>query len=222
LTLDVSRLDLEMKPREEHPGNGNKIKKISACRECKHLIQWPYCFAFMSGSGIPAEIREGKFDHSNPFPGDHGIRFLHEDSPYELSESALKLVIAQYYGQTVMPYFDKTSEEQFGASDTDVIPRNGEAKKVPANLMEACIVGDIKAATEFLARGADINGRDEYGNTPLMLACRNCHLEVVKLLLESGCDFTLTDRYSKKAIDIAEDWGYPTIVELLKAHGADR
>ncbi len=67
-------------------------------------------------------------------------------------------------------------------------------------------MGNVEAVRKFLARGADINARDEHGHTPLMLACRNCHLEVVKLLLESGCDFTLTDRYSKKAIDIAEDW----------------
>lgn len=211
-----------MKSREHSAGNGHKIKPRGECDECKHLIQWPYCFAFMSGAGIPAEIREGRFDHANAFPGDHGIRFLHKDSPYELSESALKSVIAEYRGQTVMPQLDETSEEQFEGAGTDVVPRNGEAKKAPANLMEACILGNVEAVRKFLAQGADINARDEYGNTPLMLACRNCHLDVVKFLLESGCDFTLTDRYSKKAIDIAEDWGYPTIVELLKAYGADR
>lgn len=211
-----------MKSREENAGNGHKIKLHGECHECKHLIQWPYCFAFMSGSGIPAEILEGRFDHANPFPGDHGIRFLHKDSPYELSESALKSVIAQYRGRTVMPHPDERSEDLPENLDSDVVPRNGEAKKAPANLMEACIVGNVEAVRKFLAQGADINARDEHGHTPLMLACRNCHLEVVKLLLKSGCDFTLTDRYSKKAIDIAQDWGYPTIVELLKAYGADR
>lgn len=211
-----------MKPREDNAGNGHKIEPRGECDECKHLIQWPYCFAFMSGSGIPAEIREGRFDHANPFPGDHGIRFLRKDSPYELSESALKSVVAEYQGQAVMPHLDETRDERAEGAGTDVVPRNGEAKKAPANLMEACILGNVEAVRKFLAQGADINARDEYGNTPLMLACRNCHLDVVKFLLESGCDFTLTDRYSKKAIDIAEDWGYPTIVELLKEYGADR
>ncbi len=211
-----------MKPREDNAGNGHKIKPRGECDECKHLIQWPYCLAFMSGSGIPREIREGRFDHANPFPGDHGIRFLHKDSPYELSESALKSVIAEYQGQAVMPHLDETPDERVEGAGTDAVPRNGEAKKAPANLMEACILGNVEAVRKFLAQGADINARDDYGNTPLMLACRNCHLDVVKFLLESGCDFTLTDRYSKKAIDIAEDWGYPTIVELLKAYGADR
>jgi hypothetical protein len=32
-----------------------------------------YCEAFPDG--IPEAIEEGRFDHINPFPGDHGIRF---------------------------------------------------------------------------------------------------------------------------------------------------
>ncbi len=47
-----------MKLREENAGNGHKSELRGECHECKHLIQWPYCFAFMSGSGIPTEIRE--------------------------------------------------------------------------------------------------------------------------------------------------------------------
>ena len=49
------------------------------CMQCKHLLPFPegaiipVCVAFPDG--IPRKISERKYDHRNPFPGDHGIRF---------------------------------------------------------------------------------------------------------------------------------------------------
>lgn len=81
------------------------------CFQCRHLIQWPYCFAFLTGEGIPQEIREGKNIHTTPVPGDHGITFTGTDEPYGLSEKGLKELLLQYAGETVMPGladFDET------------------------------------------------------------------------------------------------------------------
>jgi hypothetical protein len=193
----------------------NASKSSVQCRKCKHLIIWPYCFAFLTGSGIPHELREGKFPHTKPFPGDHGIRFLHADSPYELPETALKKVIAAYRGEIVMPDLRDGTEKIPGEGSPHYV-RESEQRKMPADLMEACIEGNIEAARKFLKRGDDINIKDSHGNTPLMHACRNCNVDLVKLLVKNGCDVTITDKYSKRAIDIAQDWGYPSIVEILK------
>ncbi len=207
-----------MSTKKQRLPNGDRNTARPDCHACKHLIIWPYCFAFMSGSGIPREVREGELDHTTPLPGDHGLRFLHEDSPYELSESALKEVIAMYKGETIMERIEQCPEHS-PQEDVASVGEIVRPSKAPASLMAACIEGNIEAAKEFLAGGADIDARDSYGNTPLMHACRGCHLELVKLLLDSGCDIAATDKYSKQAIDIAEDWGYPTIVELLKKYG---
>jgi hypothetical protein len=175
----------------------------------------------MTGSGIPHEVRHGRFDHSKPFPGDRGIRFLHKDSPYELSETALKKVMVSYCGEIVMPQLRKDT----GAIQKRDSPKNApkaELKRMPADLIEACTEGNIEAARKFIESGADIDAKDGHGNTPLMHACRNCNLELVRLLLESGCDTTITDKYQKRAIDIAEDWGYPSIVEILKEYMEDK
>lgn len=42
------------------------------CIACKHL-RGTGCLAFPQQ--IPLEILQGKFDHTKPYHGDHGIRF---------------------------------------------------------------------------------------------------------------------------------------------------
>ena len=42
----------------------------------------------------------------------------------------------------------------------------------------------------ILNEGTDINSEDEEGRTPLLLASKNGHMEVVQYLVENGADMT--------------------------------
>lgn len=53
-------------------------------------------------------------------------------------------------------------------------------------LCEACRRGDLKTCQEMITKGANINARDRFDYTPLILASLCGHFEVVQLLLESG------------------------------------
>lgn len=43
------------------------------CANCAHYRKQNKCKAFPAG--IPAEVLTGRHDHTEPFPGDKGIRF---------------------------------------------------------------------------------------------------------------------------------------------------
>ncbi|SMQ50189.1 unnamed protein product [Zymoseptoria tritici ST99CH_3D7] len=51
---------------------------------------------------------------------------------------------------------------------------------------EACRRGDLKVCQEQITTGININARDEYDYTPLILASLCGHYEVVQMLLEQG------------------------------------
>ncbi|RDW80178.1 hypothetical protein BP6252_04816 [Coleophoma cylindrospora] len=53
-------------------------------------------------------------------------------------------------------------------------------------LCGACRIGDLKGCQEAIATGVNINARDHFDYTPLILASLCGHYEVVRLLLESG------------------------------------
>ncbi|BDD61613.1 hypothetical protein MAP00_006653 [Monascus purpureus] len=53
-------------------------------------------------------------------------------------------------------------------------------------LCDACRKGDLKVCQEKINEGVNINARDPYDYTPLILASLCGHFDVVRLLLESG------------------------------------
>ena len=54
------------------------MTRFPQCFRCKHYRREGAamtCDAYPDGTGIPDEILAGEHDHTQPFAGDHGIRF---------------------------------------------------------------------------------------------------------------------------------------------------
>ncbi len=68
---------------------------------------------------------------------------------------------------------------------------------------KAAIAGDPRAIERLLAEGTDIDGRDRYGQTALMLAALHGRDEVVRLLLHHGAELDVTAKYRLSALMLA-------------------
>jgi ankyrin repeat protein len=74
--------------------------------------------------------------------------------------------------------------------------------------------GDVEAIRQQLRSGADINARDQYGQTALMLAAHHGHYEVVEALVASGADLNVTAEYTQSALMLAILAGHADIARF--------
>ena len=51
-----------------------------------------------------------------------------------------------------------------------------------------------------MENGCDVNSRDDKMRTPLMLACQFQNLKCIELLLSTGCDLELVDKFGNMAL----------------------
>jgi len=67
----------------------------------------------------------------------------------------------------------------------------------------------------LIAKGADINAKDEYGWTPLHYAAIKGQKEVVELLIAKGADINSKNQSGETPLHDAIDWNHKEMVELL-------
>ena len=86
-------------------------------------------------------------------------------------------------------------------------------------LFEAIRAGDSAAVQKLLKDGADLNARNNIGDTPLMAAALYADADVLELLLKAGADVNATNKAGATALLRAAT--FEDKVRLLVAKGAD-
>jgi ankyrin repeat protein len=78
---------------------------------------------------------------------------------------------------------------------------------------------DWKVSKLLIDAGADLNPKDDYGETPLFHSTRLAFLNVVELLLEAGADVNVVNNTGQTALDVANLEGHKRVAALLQKYG---
>jgi TPR repeat protein len=90
-----------------------------------------------------------------------------------------------------------------------------------ADLFTAASVGALSSVEEALAEDFNVNSADIFGNTALLLASENGHLQVVRYLIKLGADINRQNIYGYSPLLSAVINGHPGVIRELLAGGAD-
>ena len=101
-----------------------------------------------------------------------------------------------------------------GSSPSSLPPSLPQSPDADERLLDAALDGNFSGVRSALDAGANVNARNLYHQTPLMIACVSGNLEVVKYLVERGADITLRDENGDTALDYSE-LIHPGIFEYL-------
>ncbi|KAG7388808.1 Leucine-rich repeat serine/threonine-protein kinase 2 [Phytophthora boehmeriae] len=89
-------------------------------------------------------------------------------------------------------------------------------------LTEAARVGDLALVNELVQGGADIDVQDEIGNTALIMAAWEGHMDVAKYLVEQDADKEAKNNFGNTAMIMAAWNSHSDIVRFLHVEGADK
>jgi len=103
------------------------------------------------------------------------------------------------------------------------VPRS---KQIPtATQVERFIIasqdGDFRYVESYIEMEYDVNVRDEYGLTPLMLAVSKGHARVANALLNNGADVNELSNENVTALSFASRFARVDMVRLLLSRGAN-
>ena len=88
-------------------------------------------------------------------------------------------------------------------------------------LFDAVQKRDKNAVNKLLDKEADLNAKNEFDDTPLIVAVSNQYKQIVQILLERGADPNITNDYGYTALIVAVEKGNHEMVQILLEKGAD-
>jgi ankyrin repeat protein len=102
-----------------------------------------------------------------------------------------------------------------------VVVSIGRGDDLTDDLLAATRKGDLAQVKALLDKGASVNSKSSYGQTPLFFACDRGYIEIVKLLVDRGADVNVEDTfYHANPLSWAAQKNHPEIVKILLDHGA--
>jgi CubicO group peptidase (beta-lactamase class C family) len=99
----------------------------------------------------------------------------------------------------------------------------GQPSKPPGvSIHMAALLGDIDAIRQHIRAGSDLNEKDAWGSTPLIIAATFGKPEVARALIEAGVDMEIRNNDGSTPLHIAAFFCRTEIVKVLLENGAKK
>jgi uncharacterized protein len=92
---------------------------------------------------------------------------------------------------------------------------------IAKEFIDAAALGDAIALQAILAKGVNVNAKDDKGRTALMFAAANGRHDVVRALIENGAKLDVKNKLGETALMYAASCGHFNVVRTLLDKGAD-
>ena len=98
---------------------------------------------------------------------------------------------------------------------------NFRKEKFPSNILEHCKNGELEGVYYDIERKTNIDKKDYYGQTGLILACRKGYYKIVNLLAENKADINQKSNLGQSGFMQACRYGHAKVVDVLLEHKVD-
>ena len=114
----------------------------------------------------------------------------------------------------------KSEKEKANQGENSVL--KGEVKAPAEDIITSTFLGNLKNVEQHISVGTDLNKKDDYGSTPLMVAATFGKTDVAIALINGGAKLNLSNADGSTALHIAAFYCRTSIVEALIEAGADK
>jgi ankyrin repeat protein len=104
------------------------------------------------------------------------------------------------------------------------LPAREQSSIMPPNIdiYSAALFGDVNAISQHIKAGTDLDEKDDYGSTPLIIAATFGKTEVARLLIDAGTDVNIKNNDGATALHSAAFLCRIDIVKALLENGIDK
>lgn len=118
--------------------------------------------------------------------------------------------------------FIACNSQEKKTKNTDSEIAKTEVEPPSVDIHTATFLGNTKALKQHIDAGSDLNVKDQYGSTPLIIAITFGKTEIAKSLINAGADINITNNDGSTPLHIASFFCRIDIVKALLDKGADK
>jgi len=101
------------------------------------------------------------------------------------------------------------------------VSTRSDGNEMQKDWREAIVVGDLSLAESLIAAEGNVDSRDRFGQTAVMLAATAGHKSIVDLLIKQGADLDVTGKFGLSGVMLAIINGHIDIATALVEAGAN-